>query len=402
MEIALTPEDSLPDDRIDLFVDVATFLAGGAPSAPPRVVGTRSDGEALFYAGQVNFIFGDPESGKTMLADACAAEALQGGRKVAIIDMDHNGIGSTASRLLMLGADTEAITSMGRFRYCEPEDQQHLVDVIRTLVAWQAAVVVVDSIGELLPMLGLSSNQPDDFTVALTKVLKPLAMAGASVLALDHLAKNTESRASGPTGTGAKRRAVGGVSLRVVAAEAFTPGQGGRAVLSINKDRHGGLRAVSPKPDKGEVYAGTFILDEAGTDTNWSIAAPNAGSGTEDQPDIDVEILGKLVPPPSSVRDVRARMHWGSKRAATALTEWRTRARTHPTSYGVEYEVQTNPEDGVPGTPPIGEAREEHSRPACIFCDGELLFPASIERGFCERCQVDGKPQQAEPRAVVA
>jgi hypothetical protein len=59
------------------------------------------------------------------------------------------------------------------------------------------------------------SNSPDDFTIAHARVLKPLARAGACVIAIDHLAKNTESRAAGPTGTAAKRRAVGGVSLRV-------------------------------------------------------------------------------------------------------------------------------------------------------------------------------------------
>lgn len=69
----------------------------------------------------------------------------------------------------------------------------------------------------------MSSNQPDDFTVAHGRALKPLAMTGACVIAIDHLAKNTDSRASGPTGTNAKRRAVGGVSIRVVIKQPFTP-----------------------------------------------------------------------------------------------------------------------------------------------------------------------------------
>ena len=116
----------------------------------------------------------------------------------------------------MLGAPLEALRDRSQFRYVEPEDEMHLRAIMAAAVAWRPAVAGVDSVGELLPFLRLSSNSPDDFTIAHTRVLKPLARAGACVIAIDHLAKNTESRAAGPTGTNAKRRAVGGVSLRVV------------------------------------------------------------------------------------------------------------------------------------------------------------------------------------------
>ena len=52
-------------------------------------------------------------------------------------------------------------------------------------------------------MLGLSSNSPDEFTAGHAQVLKPLAVAGACVIAIDHLPKNTENKANGQTGTAA-------------------------------------------------------------------------------------------------------------------------------------------------------------------------------------------------------
>src|SRR5258705_3697449 len=64
--------------------------------------------------------------------------------------------------------------------------------------------------------------------------LKPLAKAGAAVLAVDHLAKNADPRAQGPGGTAAKRRAIGGVSLRVKVKQPFTPGHGGSALLLVS------------------------------------------------------------------------------------------------------------------------------------------------------------------------
>jgi hypothetical protein len=76
---------------------------------------------------------------------------------------------------------------------------------------------------------GIGLQQPN--------VLKPLAKAGAAVLAVDHLAKSPDSRAQGPGGTAAKRCAIGGVSVRVKARRPFTPGRGGEALPVVNKDR---------------------------------------------------------------------------------------------------------------------------------------------------------------------
>jgi hypothetical protein len=49
-----------------------------------------------------------------------------------------------------------------------------------------------------------------------------------------------------------KRRAVGGVSLRVALKDPFTSGGAGSAALTVHKDRHGGLSRVCPTPQGGE------------------------------------------------------------------------------------------------------------------------------------------------------
>lgn len=257
-----------------VFVDVAALLDGGIPDPPAPVLLRRDDGRALFYAGQVNVLFGDPESGKTWLAYAACVEALAEKRTVLIIDADHNGAQQVMSRLLTLGADPEVLRDQQRFRLAEPEDAPHLQAVVAESCRWRPAAAVVDSIGEILPILGLSSNSPDDYTTAHRKVLRPLAIAGSSVVAIDHLAKGAESRLAGPTGTAAKGRAVGGVSLRVTLQEPFAPHRGGSAWLSIRKDRPGGLRACSPIVGKGEQPAGIFTLESHGADLRWHISTP--------------------------------------------------------------------------------------------------------------------------------
>lgn len=305
---------------LTLFADVAAHLKGELPEPPARNAGLRSDGEALFYAGQVNWIFGDPEGGKTLLALATCVERLNMGGKVAILDLDHNGLDATLSRLHDLGVQPHRLEDRERFFYVEPLDEWNMAAIIGALVQVKPDFVVVDSVGELLPLMRLSSNSPDDFTMAHVKVLKPLAMAGAAVVAIDHLAKNPDSRSAGPTGTSAKKRAVGGVSLRVQVKEQFAPGRGGRARITINKDRHGGLRAVCPPAEAGsEVEAGTFVISAGTNGDTWKIWAP-AGVPTDSRLGPDVEALKALDPPPSSQRDVKGRMGWGTARATAA---WR-------------------------------------------------------------------------------
>ncbi|BBX11130.1 hypothetical protein MNVM_02110 [Mycobacterium novum] len=313
-------------DETSIYVDVSALLDGTVPDPPEPQLGRRTDGHALFYAGQVNWIFGDPEVGKSWLCLACVTEALQAGRKALIIDLDHNGAPATVRRLLDLGAPAHALRDLDRFRYTEPEDRAELRRVIDDSMQWRPAVALVDSVGELLPMYGASSNSSDDFTLAHTNVLKPLAKAGAAVLANDHLAKSADSRAAGPGGTAAKRRAIGGVSLRVKIKQPFTPGHGGAATLLINKDRHGGLRAHCPVGDR-EPVAGTFKL-LAFTDgvLEWAIYPPADGERNEDEaaPTADVNAIAELDPPPETVEDARKRLAWQKQRTVNAMRTWRT------------------------------------------------------------------------------
>ncbi|ORI11757.1 hypothetical protein BJD99_01040 [Rhodococcus sp. 1163] len=60
----------------DLYTDIAALLDGTIPEPPAPEILQRSDGHALFYTGQVNLVFGDPESGKTWVALAAGAEVL--------------------------------------------------------------------------------------------------------------------------------------------------------------------------------------------------------------------------------------------------------------------------------------------------------------------------------------
>lgn len=261
--------------------NLAWILTGEAPVQPAPVYATRSDGHALFYAAQVNGIFGDPESGKTWLAQAAVVEALNAGQNAAMIDVDHNGPNHTAARLMLLGAHINHIADPSRFRYYEPEDGEQLRAAVDDITAQAPAVVVIDSIGEVFPMLGVSTNDSDEITSALRLICTRPATAGSCVITIDHLPKSTEARQTGfAVGSIAKKRMIRGSYLRAEVRTQPAPGQIGRITLRIEKDTTGELRASS-----GGGYAGTLTLDSTQPHiTRWSIdreAAPTNPDGSQ-------------------------------------------------------------------------------------------------------------------------
>ncbi|MBX7451932.1 AAA family ATPase [Mycolicibacterium sp. 3033] len=249
-----------------LYTDVDSMLDGSLPPSPKPDVLHRTDDAALFYRSEVNMVFGDPEHGKTWVVLAACAEALKNGERVLVADLDHNGPSATINRLVLLGAPEEALRDQSTFRHCQPAEVADVKQMVEDCKRWCPDLVVVDSTGELLPLFKANSDNADDFTRVHNAVLQPLADTGAAVLLVDHLAKNRASRDYGPGGSMAKRRTVGGCSIRVVRERAYTLSDGGASALWVNKDRHGGVRERSTPAASGkdEQLVGTFLLSSIG------------------------------------------------------------------------------------------------------------------------------------------
>lgn len=257
-----------PGDGTGL-ADLSWILSGQAPEVPPPLWCRRSDGHALFYAAKVNGIFGDPECGKTWLAQTAIVEALTGGGTAAMIDVDHNGPDHTAARLLLLGAHINHLADPDRFRYYEPEDAEQLHACVTDITNRHPDIVLIDSLGEIFPMLGTNTNDGDEITTAMRQVCTRPAVAGSCVITIDHLPKSAEARQTGyAIGSIAKKRMIRGAYIRAEARQQPVPGQVGRITLRIEKDTAGELRKSS-----GGGYAGTFVLDSTQPHmTTWAIS----------------------------------------------------------------------------------------------------------------------------------
>jgi hypothetical protein len=335
-----------------LYVDLGTLATSGGPQP---TVGIRSDDQRLIYRSAVNVIFGPPESGKTLAASSIAADTLFDGGSVLIVDIDHNGPHATRQRFGSFGISVDTLSDPSKFRYAEPHDPEELARIIAEAKIWHPQLVLLDSIGELIPMYGGNSNDADDFTRINRLTLAAFAQTGAAVLAIDHEAKSASSRDYGSSGTAAKKRAVDGIMLRVRVTQPFTPGHGGRSMLTIVKDRHGALRRASPIGES-EPIAASYQLIQRGEALDWKFWAPD-GSGTNTRTSADAEALQALFPVPTGIRDIKDRMTWGTARAQSA---WNAHKQSVPRSPG----TQKNEEPAsVPrSSPPIG-GEQEHAHP---------------------------------------
>ncbi|GAA2181951.1 hypothetical protein GCM10009847_25610 [Leucobacter tardus] len=332
-EVNMHADDPVGASLPFAFADIAAIIDGGLEAVEADGGPVLIDGSQRFYRSAANSLFGDPETAKTLVALACGAHTMQCGGVLAFIDTDHNGGELVVRFLLALGVPRQVLVES--LRYAQPDDRDELlaaVDAVSQLapgVDDPEVLAVLDSVGENLSLWGVSPNDDQGFIDMNRRTAARLARAGCTVITIDHLAKNTESRKYGATGSTAKKRAADGAVYRVqlVKAREFSPTTGGASELVLVKDRRGGVRALGVKT--GDVAA-RFELDAPDPKSGrqgWQLVPGDPRPTPETVEAVklatDVDMLRQLDPPPSSKADVMARMNWGSARALAALREWR-------------------------------------------------------------------------------
>lgn len=338
----LVAEEAAPDDaEADDYADVAALIEAGVESRVPDAGGLRSDGVRLAYSGAVNGLVGRPESGKTLVAIASACDVLKSGGSVLHIDADHNGAAATITHYAGAdGVEPEWLSDRDRFRYVEVRSAEHLRRVVADAATWLPSFVPVDSVGEIVPLMGGESNSNDDYRRIHREILSPLADLGAAVLVLDHVTKD-EGRSGYAIGAGAKLAAIDGSYLSVTPVDAFVPGIGGAAALSILKDRHGGLRAASPSGKNPT--AAVFRLDSRGGVSSWEFYPGRPAEEREAaQADADIDFVLSLDPFPTSRKALHAALvarqgkGWRADRENAALIEARQRRESATTTFPIQ------------------------------------------------------------------
>lgn len=238
----------------------------------------RNDGVHAIYPGCHVAIYGEPGSGKTMLAKYATAQALRAGYKVAHIDIDDNRKEIVAHDVKKFGAtDNEMIT---RWKLAQPDSVQRLNALWERLVADGFHMVIIDSMASLEGLTGTDANGSLDFVQRVyLPFVKTLMNADIAVVSIDHTGKDRDRRgAMGST----QKLAKSDLALHVVVPESgsgLTPGELGHVAIYVDKDRYGVTKANSQLREysKGHMRSlwGTFTIPSTGL-TDAVIQSPKA------------------------------------------------------------------------------------------------------------------------------
>ncbi len=197
----------------------------------------------LFYGGAVNTIAGEPGLGKSWLAVAASLQVLRRGGSVIVLDYE-DAPRTWAQRLRSLGAEATDLVNLVYLRGGGAPSESDLEWLPRLAGVAPDTFVVIDSMAEGMAAAGLDENLAGEVTSWHQRVARPLADAGATVVVIDHVAKDSSSRARWARGSGAKLAAISGVALSLTVGEAFSRERSGFGALMVAKARYGGVGPV--------------------------------------------------------------------------------------------------------------------------------------------------------------
>lgn len=267
-------------------IDLTTYLDGTHVPQVPELL-ARSDGKFLLYAGRVHSFHGESESGKSWAALHAAAEAMQQGKRVVMIDFESDA-GTVVTRLLLLGVPADTIREL--FSYRRPE--VHPGTLAREYAAWEQmltgryTIAIIDGVTEALSVFSVTSKDNDEVTKWIRTIPRRIAAStGAAVILVDHVTKDADTRGRFAIGGQAKMAALDGAAYVVEVIEPLGVGLVGRISLRVAKDRPGGVRPISGawrKTDRTQETAVIVVDSTIKGETSVRIEMPR--SETQDTP----------------------------------------------------------------------------------------------------------------------
>jgi hypothetical protein len=271
-EVDEPPRSSWSPINLDAVLD-GTYM----PPVPGLL--HRSDGVGLFYGGLVHWVQGEPESGKSWVAQAAAARVLADGGQVLYIDHESDP-GAIVARLLLLGTDRDALRSS--FAYVQPEvSAERAAGAFAELCAGTYDLVVIDGVTDAIGTNGGSLMDNDEVAAWMRDVPRRLAKkTQAAVICIDHVVKGKD-RGRFAIGAQAKMAGVDGAVYLVEPEQAMAPGRRGVLTLRIVKDRPGAVRAKCPayrKEDRSQEAARVILDSTAGDRVTVTVEPPQTAA----------------------------------------------------------------------------------------------------------------------------
>jgi bifunctional DNA primase/polymerase-like protein/AAA domain-containing protein len=238
--------------------DLSEFIDGDPEPVEP-CLWKRQDGLMLLYPGRVHALYGESESGKSLVMQAEAAEVIKRGGYVCIIDFESTAT-TVIPRLKKMGVTGQQIAK--QLWYIRPETDPRIRPIDQ--VAWEAIcaqnfdLIIWDGVNESLSTVGASMNENDDYNAWLRNMPRKLAQrTGAPVVLIDHVVKDAEKRGRYGIGTVAKLNTLDGASYTLEVVDPLGRGMRGELLLWLGKDREGAIKPhqvdYNPKTRLGKI-----------------------------------------------------------------------------------------------------------------------------------------------------
>jgi len=216
-------------------------------------VDTDVEQAGAFYPGLTHSLYGESESGKSLIAQWAVIEQLAYDKRVLYVDFESTA-DQIVPRLVALaagyGLDLRSKIAAGLLHYVSPQGRITQTFIDNYLTPGRYSMAIVDGVTAAIALWGAKSNSGDEFTAWHHDLPERIArMTGAAVIVIDHVGKangqNGGSRFA--IGTQAKLAVLTGAAYLVDVKRPFAPGQTGEVIMLVAKDRPGDVRAHAGK-----------------------------------------------------------------------------------------------------------------------------------------------------------
>jgi hypothetical protein len=227
-----------------VFTDLTEYINGEHTPAHPDMLACTDGVTHLLYSGKVHSIAGEPGGGKTWVALTAIAEVLRNGDQAVLIDYEDTPATAT-TRLKQLGVTNQQLL---RFHYINPPEaiqdrngrmEASTIATLNWLADNKPALIVIDSVGESIATEGQDQNSDGEVATWNQLIPRRLAGYGSTILLLDHVTKNKETRGQFAVGSHRKLAAIDGAHYMLEVRTSPSKTADGVLRLVCGKDRHG-------------------------------------------------------------------------------------------------------------------------------------------------------------------
>jgi AAA domain len=231
--------------------------------------------DGYLYRGQLHFLAGPPDAGKTMLLLHWMRQVILAGYPVMLLD-EEAGREGTVEKYLAIGGTPEEVEQLHYFEFPgRTWDQADIAGLHDYVDKVHPAIIGFDSMAAFMARAGREENDARDVTTFTNEVLLPLARKhDAAAVYLDHVTKDGNGGRYA-RGSGAKLASVD-VAYTLDLVTPFSRNQSGLVKLTVTKDRRGYLHR---KHDVAVLHGEPVRLQFTRTDDKAANSGPVALAG---------------------------------------------------------------------------------------------------------------------------